>query len=515
MSKAAQKRQRQSAQARPEDERMPLGTAFAYGLQHVLTMYGGIIAVPIIIGGAAGMSGGEIAVLLASCLFIGGLATVLQTVGIPFFGSKLPLVQGVSFAAVATMLSILNQGSGIQAVFGAVLVASIIGLVIAPFFAQIVRFFPPLVTGIIITTIGLTLVPVAAGWIVGNNPDAPDFADPSNVALAGITLAIIMLLSKVGNATISRLSILIALVLGTGVGALMGKVSFDGVFEGAMIAFPNPFHFGLPVFEPAAIFSMFIVILVIMTETTADLIAVAEITGSKVDSKRIAAGLRADMLSSAVSPVFNSFTQSAFAQNVGLVAVTKIKSRWAVAAGGVIMVLLGLLPVLGRLVAAIPMPVLGGAGIVLFGTVTASGIRTLSKVSYKDNMNLIIVATAITFGVLPVVNHDIYSNFPAWFQVIFDSGISSAAVMALLLNLLFNVITVGNSTNPSVFGAAPTRQIPIQVIECLQDGDRCVDGKIVDADDNPVVLVAPDGGEIELPGTDAADPSGPQPKPSS
>ncbi|PFG30708.1 nucleobase:cation symporter-2 family protein [Paramicrobacterium agarici] len=494
---------------RPEDERMPVGSAFAYGLQHVLTMYGGIIAVPIIIGGAAGLGSGEIAILLASCLFIGGLATLLQTVGIPFFGSKLPLVQGVSFAAVATMLSILNQGSGIQAVFGAVLVASIIGLVIAPFFARIVRLFPPIVTGIIITTIGLTLIPVAAGWIVGNNPDAVDYADPSNIALAGITLAIIMLLSKVGNATISRLSILIALVLGTGVGALMGKVNFSGVFDGPYVSFPNPFHFGLPQFEPAAIFSMVIVILVIMTETTADLIAIAEITGSKMDSKRIAAGLRADMLSSAVSPVFNSFTQSAFAQNVGLVAVTKIKSRWAVAAGGVIMVVLGLLPVLGRLVAAIPMPVLGGAGIVLFGTVTASGIRTLSKVNYRDNMNLIIVATAITFGVLPVVNHDIYSNFPSWFQVIFDSGISSAAVMAVLLNLLFNEFRFGTPKDPSVFAAAPTRQIPIQVIECLQEGDRCVDGKIVDADDNEVVLVDSEGNEIDVPGSDATDSSEP------
>ncbi|WP_244971383.1 nucleobase:cation symporter-2 family protein [Paramicrobacterium chengjingii] len=513
MSKAAQKRQSTNDPSRPEDERMPVGSAFAYGLQHVLTMYGGIIAVPIIIGGAAGLSSGEIAVLLASCLFVGGFATLLQTVGIPFFGSQLPLVQGVSFAAVSTMLSILDQGSGLPSVFGAVLVASIIGLVIAPFFAQIVRFFPPIVTGIIITTIGLTLVPVGAGWIVGNNPDAPDFADPSNVALAGITLAIIMLLSKVGNATISRLSILIALVLGTGVGALMGKVDFSGVLDGPFIAFPNPFHFGLPVFEPAAILSMVIVVLVIMTETTADLIAVAEISGSKMTSKRIAAGLRADMLSSAVSPIFNSFTQSAFAQNVGLVAVTKITSRWAVAAGGIVMVVLGLLPVLGRVVAAIPMPVLGGAGIVLFGTVTASGIRTLSKVNYKDNMNLIIVATAITFGVVPVVNHDIYSNFPSWFQVIFDSGISSAAIMAVLLNLMFNVFTKGNSENPSVFGAAPTRQIPVQVIECLQEGDRCVDGKIVDADDNEVVLVDPEGTEVEMPGADAANSSEPPAKP--
>ncbi|MDQ4213479.1 nucleobase:cation symporter-2 family protein [Microbacterium capsulatum] len=485
---ATKSRAAKPASTRPEDEKLPVGTAFAFGLQHVLTMYGGIIAPPLIIGSAAGIPATQLGVLIAACLFMGGLATLLQTLGIPFFGSQLPLVQGVSFAGVATMLAIINSGGGIAGVFGSVIVASLIGLVIAPFFAQIVRFFPPVVTGVVITTIGLSLVPVASRWITGANPKAPDFADPVGVGIAAFTLLVIMVLSKVGNATISRLSILLAMIVGTLFSVAIGKADFSKVFTGPIFAFPTPFAFGLPTFNIAGIVSMLIVVLVILTETTADILAVAEITGSKVDRKRIAAGLRADMLSSAVSPVFNSFTQSAFAQNVGLVAVTKIKSRYAVAAGGVVLIVLGLFPVLGRIVAAVPTAVLGGAGLVLFGTVTASGIRTLAKVKYEGNMNLIIVAASISFGVLPEVNSSVYSHFPTWFQVIFNSGISSAAIMAIVLNLVFNHFTKGTPENPSVFAASPVRVVKTDVIRVLREGDRYEGGKLVNADGETVLV---------------------------
>jgi len=183
---------------------------------------------------------------------------------------------------------------------------------------------------------------------------------------------------------------------------------------------------------------MLIVTLVIMTETTADIIAVGEIVGTKVDAERISDGLRADMLSSAVAPLFGSFMQSAFAQNVGLVAITGVKSRYVVAAGGLILVFLGLLPIMGRFIAAIPVPVLGGAGLVLFGTVAASGIRTLAKIDYNDQKNLIIVATAIAAGMIPIIDHSFYADFPKWVQTLFHSGISSTCLVAIVLNILFN-----------------------------------------------------------------------------
>jgi xanthine permease len=484
-----------AAATRPEDQRLSIGSTFAYGFQHVLTMYGGIIAPPLIIGAAAGMSSQDIGLLIAACLFVGGLATILQTVGIRFFGSQLPLVQGVSFAGVSTMVAIVHGGGGIQAVFGSVIAASLIGLLITPLFSKIIKFFPPVVTGTVITTIGLTLMPVAANWAMGGNKAAPNYGSMANIGLAAATMAIVLLLSKVGNAAISRLSILLAMVLGTLIAFAFGMADFSKVGTGEIVAFPTPFAFGPPTFEIAAIISMLIVILVTLTETSADIIAVGEIVGTKVDSKRIGDGLRADMLSSAISPLFNSFTQSAFAQNVGLVAITGVKSRFVVSAGGLILVILGLLPVLGRVVAAVPTPVLGGAGVVLFGTVAASGIRTLSKVEYRNNMNLIIVAASIGFGMIPIAAPAFYDQFPSWFSTIFHSGISSAAIMAILLNLLFNHLKAGNSENQSVFVAGTGRVVKEEELQCLADGDRFEGGKLIDCDGKEVPIQAASSSE--------------------
>ncbi|MGE8324044.1 MAG: nucleobase:cation symporter-2 family protein, partial [Pseudomonas sp.] len=476
---------------RPEDENLGLGANLAYGLQHVLTMYGGIVAVPLILGQAAGLNGAEIGMLIAASLFAGGLATLLQTLGLPFFGCQLPLVQGVSFAGVATMGAILSSegGGGLPGVLGAVMAASLIGFLITPVFSRITKFFPPLVTGIVITTIGLTLMPVAARWVMGGNSASPEFGSVANIGLAGLTFAIVLLLSKLGSATISRLSILLAMVVGTLIAWTMGMADFSKVSEGPMFAFPTPFHFGMPEFHIAAILSMCIVIMVTLVETSADILAVGEIIDTKVDSKRLGNGLRADMASSILAPIFGSFTQSAFAQNVGLVAVTGVKSRYVVATGGVILVVLGLLPIMGRVIAAVPTPVLGGAGIVLFGTVAASGIRTLSKVSYKNNVNLIIVAASLGFGMIPIAAPTFYHHFPNWFETIFHSGISSAAIMAILLNLIFNHFTTGNSENQSVFAAAYERTIQYSDISALRDGDYFKDGKLFDAEGNEVPMM--------------------------
>lgn len=422
----------------PEHEYLGASKSAAYGLQHVLTMYGGIIAPPLIVGAAAGLSGMQIGLLIAAALFVGGLATILQTIGVKYIGAKLPLVQGVSFAGVATMVAIVTTGGGLQAVYGAVIVASLIGFFLAPYFSKIIRFFPPVVTGCVITIIGLSLLPVAVRWMMGGNKNAPEWGSFENISLALATLTIVILLNLSNNAAIRRLSILLAIVLGTILAFIFGFGDFTKVGDGSWVQFPSFFAFGMPTFELTAILSMLIVTLVIMTETTADIIAVGEIIGTDVDSKRISDGLRADMLSSAVAPVFGSFMQSAFAQNVGLVAITGVKSRYVVAAGGMILVLLGLLPVMGRFIAAIPVPVLGGAGLVLFGTVAASGIRTLAKIDYNDQKNLIIVATSIAAGMIPIIDHSFYADFPKWVQTLFHSGISSTCLMAIILNILFN-----------------------------------------------------------------------------
>ncbi|SDP94268.1 nucleobase:cation symporter-2 family protein [Ectopseudomonas guguanensis] len=480
-----------STALRPEDENLGIASNLLYGLQHVLTMYGGIVAVPLIVGQAAGLSPADIGLLIAASLFVGGAATLLQTIGLPFFGCQLPLVQGVSFASVATIVAIVGANGdegGLPVVFGAVIGAAAIGLLITPVFSKITKFFPPLVTGIVITTIGLTLMPVAARWAMGGNSAAADFGSMANIGLAAFTLATVLLLSKVGSATLSRLSILLAMVIGTLVALAFGMADFSRVGEGPVLAFPAPLHFGMPVFEVAAIVSMLIVVMVILVETSADILAVGDIIETRVDSKRLGNGLRADMIASMVAPLFGSFTQSAFAQNVGLVAVTGVKSRYVVATGGLILVTLGLLPIMGRVIAAVPTSVLGGAGIVLFGTVAASGIRTLAKVDYRNNMNLVIVATSVGFGMIPIAMPSFYHHFPAWFETIFHSGISSAAIMAILLNLLFNHFTAGNSDQQSVFVAGTERSLRYRDIAALHEGDHFVGGKLYDAQGNEVPL---------------------------
>lgn len=460
------------AEIRPEDEKLPWLPTLGYGFQHILSMFGGVIAVPLIIGGAAGLQGSQIALLLSCALFVSGVATVLQTLGVPYFGSQLPLVQGISFASVSTLTTVVTgRGEdGLRAGFGAVIVASVIALAIVPFFAQIVRFFPPVVTGSIITVIGLSLLPVAAGWVTGNavinGQPNPNYASGSNLALAMATLLIVLVLSKF-KAT-SRMAILLSLVLGTVIALITGQATWN-LGGASIVALPQPFAFGLPTFEVGAIIAMTIVMLVIMVETTADILAVGEVVSTKVDAKRVADGLRADMAASAVAPVFNSFPATAFAQNVGLVALSGIKSRFVVAAGGVVLAVLGLSPILAQIVRVIPGPVLGGAGIALFGTVAASGIRTLSKVNYQGNNNLLIVAVAVGFGLLPNLSPAFWNSLPEGLGTVMHSGISGAAIMAVLLNIGFNVIKRGEPEEPSHLAAAPALMVQESEVEMLNE----------------------------------------------
>jgi uric acid transporter len=444
----------------PVDEMMPVGQLFLYGLQHVMSMYAGVVAVPLIVGNALGLSFPDLAYLLTAALLVSGLATLLQTLGVWRVGSRLPLVQGASFAAVASMLAIGKEAGGgrpgLQAIFGAVLVAGVAGFLLSGVFNRLLHFFPPVVTGTVITVIGISLLPVAIRWAGGGTPGVtPNFGSTSNIGLAGLTLLIILLIYRVLPGFFSRIAILVGLAAGTLVAWPLGKTDFSKVGSAQWFAFSTPFHFGAPTFGVAAIISMVIVMLVIMTETTADILAISEVVDKPADGRVVVAGLRADTLATAVSGgLLNSFSASAFAQNVGLVAITGIKSRFVVAASGVILFLLGLVPKLGAVVAAIPLPVLGGVGLALFATVAASGIRALSRVNYDGNNNLVIVAVAVGMGVIPIAVPTFYEHFPSWFQTIFDSGISSAAVTAVLLNILFNV---GRQPDEAaIFAESPT-----------------------------------------------------------
>ncbi len=418
---------------RPEDEKIPVAKAFLYGFQHILSMYGGVIAIPLIVGSAAKLPPEQVGMLVASALFVSGLATLVQSLGLPGLGSKLPLVNGTTFGAVSTMLAIIGSGGGLPVIYGSVIVAGIVGFLLAPLFSRIQRYFPPVVTGTIIAAMGLSLLPVAAGWVAGNQPGG---ASLTNLALAAFTLVVVLVCTRVP--ALSRVGILVGITAGTLLAAVLGQVDFSGVGKGAVVALPTPFFFGAPQFEIGAIISMVVVIIVTLMEIMADLFAVAKVVGTDVDRRRITRGLRADMAATIIAPVFNSFPPTAFAQNVGLIAVTKVKSRYTVAAGAVLLILLGLFPLLGRVVACVPSPVLGGAGVVLFGSVAAAGIQTLQQADFERGNNIFVVATSLALVVFPMAVPGIYTALPTWLEMVLGSGISAAAISAVLLNLLLN-----------------------------------------------------------------------------
>ncbi|MFC7304511.1 nucleobase:cation symporter-2 family protein [Streptomyces monticola] len=426
----------------PVDEVPPVAQLGAFGLQHVLAMYAGAVAVPLIVGGAMKLPPADLAYLITADLLVCGLATLIQCVGFWRFGVRLPIMQGCTFAAVSPMVLIGTEGGGLPAIYGAVIVSGLAMVLLAPVFGRLLRFFPPLVTGTVILIIGVSLLPVAGNWAAGG-AGAPDFGAPRNLGLAALVLVVVLAVQRFAPAFLSRIAVLVGIVAGTAVAIPLGFTDFGGVRGADWIGISTPFHFGAPTFEAAAVISMLVVALVIMTETTGDMIAVGELTGRKVGPRSLADGLRADGLSTVLGGVFNTFPYTAFAQNVGLVGMTRVRSRWVVAAAGGILVLLGLLPKLGAVVAAIPAPVLGGAGLVMFGTVAASGLRTLATVDFRDNHNLTVVAVSVAVGMLPVGVPEIYAKFPDWFQTVMDSGISAGCVTAIVLNLLFNHLVRG------------------------------------------------------------------------
>ncbi|KOT31002.1 uracil permease [Streptomyces rimosus subsp. rimosus] len=420
---------------------MPPFKMFTSGLQHVAAMYAGVVAPPMIVGPACGLGPTETAFLVGAGLFTAGIATLLQTLGFWKIGAKLPFVNGVSFAGVTPMVAIgkaQSPGDALPVIFGAVIVAGVLGFLLAPYFSRLVRFFPPVVTGTVITLIGVSLLPVAFNWSQGGNATAHDYGSPVNIGMAALTFVIVLVLRRVLRGFLQQISILLGLVAGTLIAIPVGITDFGAITEAAPVGFPTPFHFGAPQFDAAAIVSMCIVMLVCMTESTADMLALGKIVDRPADERTIEGGLRADTLGTAISPLFNGFANSAFAQNIGLVAMTKVRSRFVVATGGLILVLLGLCPVAASVISLVPLPVLGGAGIVLFGSVAASGIQTLATAAMDKGENALIVAASVGIGLIPIAAPRFYHDFPKDMLVVLDSGISTGCIVAIVLNLAFN-----------------------------------------------------------------------------
>lgn len=462
----------------PVDERIPTPRLLTLGFQHVLVMYAGAIAVPLIVGRALQLQPADVAFLISADLFVCGIVTIIQSFGVTqWFGIRLPVMMGVTFAAVGPMIAIAtaNPGpEGARMMFGAIMAAGVIAMLLAPLVGRLLRFFPSVVTGTVILVIGVNLLPVGINWIFGLpvgatapkivSPEAkawldsaiaaggvpadvklaptvlnPEYASLSRIMIAIVVLGSILLIARFGKGFIANVAVLMGIVIGGILAASLGMMDLHKVGEAAWFAPIRPLHFGMPIFDPIMILTMTLVMLVVMIESTGMFLALGELCNRKIDRRSLTAGLRVDGLGTLIGGLFNTFPYTSFSQNVGLVGVTGVRSRFVCVAGGAIMVVLGLIPKMAAIVESLPTTVLGGAGLVMFGMVAATGVRILSNVDFKGNKhNLFIVAVSLGLGMIPVVAPDFNQWLPHSIHTLIHSGILLAAIAAVLLNWYFN-----------------------------------------------------------------------------
>ncbi|WP_277612539.1 nucleobase:cation symporter-2 family protein [Veillonella intestinalis] len=409
---------------------------FFLGLQHVLAMYAGAVIVPIIVGSSLGLDTMQIAYLIGADLLTSGIATLLQVWRNRFFGIGLPVVLGCTFTAVFPMIAI-GKELGMGAIYGAIITSGLIVFLISHWFGKLVRFFPPVVTGSIVTVIGVTLVPVAMNNLAGGQ-GSPDFGSVLNLTLGFLVLAFILILNRVFKGYIQAISVLLGLVFGTLLALCLGLVDLTPVMEASWAHIPQPFYFGLPTFHASAILTMTIVAMVSMVESTGVFLALGEICERKLTPKDLAHGYRAEGLASIIGGIFNSFPYTTFSQNVGLVELSKVRNSIVIVVCGILLVILGLVPKFAALATIIPTPVLGGAMVAMFGMVCSAGIRMLGKADFNDSNTMLIAACSITLGLGVTVTPNLFAQFPSAIRILLESGIVVGALTAVVLNILFN-----------------------------------------------------------------------------
>ena len=407
--------------------------AMVLGLQHLLAMYSGSILVPMMIGNALGYNTEQLTYLVSTDIFMCGIATFLQLQLNKYFGIGLPVVLGVAFQSVAP-LTIIGQSHGSGAMFGALIVSGIFVVLISGVFSKLARFFPAIVTGSVITTIGLTLIPVAIRNMGDNVPD-PTLG---SLILSLVTVAIILIVNIFTKGFVKSISILIGLVIGTTLAAFMGLVDFAPVVKAPFVHVPTAFYFGMPTFEITSILMMCIIAMVSMVESTGVYLALSDITNDPIDETRLRNGYRAEGLAVLLGGVFNTFPYTGFSQNVGLVKMSGIKTRLPIYYAAGFLVLLGLLPKFGALAQIIPGPVIGGAMIVMFGFVSLQGMQMLARVDFANNEhNFLIAAVSIAVGV-GFNNSNLFNSLPTEVRMFLSNGIVMASLLAVILNAILN-----------------------------------------------------------------------------
>ncbi|MFH5959249.1 uracil-xanthine permease family protein [Clostridium perfringens] len=412
------------------DDDLDLPKKILFGLQHIFAAFGGIIVVPLVIATSLGFDSKVTTALISASILGSGLATIIQAKGVGKVGARVACIMGTDFTFVSPAISV-GSVLGLPGIIGATILGSLFEVILSFFIKPLMKFFPPLVTGTVVALIGLTLLPVSIDWAAGGAGSA-NYASLENLAVAMFVLVITLLLNNYGKGMISSASILIGIVVGYIVCIPLGLVDFTPVKEASWLSFPKILEFGVT-FDAKAVMAFIPAYFVATIGTVGCLKAIGETSNIDIGDKRVAAGVLSDGVGSALGGLVGSCPNTSFSQNIGIISLTKVASRHVAVMAGILLVILGFLPKVAAIITGIPNPVLGGVGIMMFGTVAAAGIRTLSNIKLTER-NLLIIAISMGLGLGVTFRPDVIHNLPEAIRMIFSSGISTGTIAALILN---------------------------------------------------------------------------------
>ncbi len=425
-----------SQHVQPVDERMALRRLIPFGLQHVLVMAASPITSVFIVSRTLNLSADLTINLISATFLVCGLGSLLQSFGPWKFGARLPFIMVPGGAPIAIFLIIAKQ-TDIQTAVGAVIITALLYFAIIPVFARGLRYFPKLVIGTMLILVSINLVKIYGGIVTGQ-PGSAHFGDPANILMALMTIGLTLVFARVLTGMLSQLSVLFGLLAGAAVAAALGQMSFGSILPGPVVSFPTLLPFGMPHFDLYAAVPLIVFSVISMAEATGQTVAIADAVGKDIDQRvDVPKTIRGDALISLIGGLFGTSLIITSGENIGVVKATGVKSRYVTAVSGVILIGIALLAPIGRLVYAIPGPVVGGTAIIVFCIIAVMGIDMLRNVDMSDHGNVFTLASGLTMGLLPILVPGVYSHFPHAAQMILGNGLAAGTVTAVLVNILF------------------------------------------------------------------------------
>ncbi|MEM8620049.1 MAG: nucleobase:cation symporter-2 family protein [Actinomycetota bacterium] len=424
------------------EDRPSLGHALLAAIQHLLAVFIAIVTPTLVLAAPLELDRETTNYLVSMALIVSGVSTFIQIRRVGPVGSGLLNVQGTSFSFIDPMISAGTSAglgtAGLAMIYGLTLAGSTIEMVLSRFLHRLRRVLTPVVTGTVVTLIGLSLIQVGFTDMAGGS-QAEDFGSLQNLGLAGLTLVVIIVLNRVGNTVVRMGAIAIGLAVGYAVAAIIGRVSFGDFSDVPAVTVPIPFRFGLD-FDFGLFIPIAVIYVVTTIESVGDITATSEVSGEPVEGetyvRRIKGGVLGDGVNSAIAAVFNTFPNVTFGQNNGVIQITGVASRFVGYFVALFLVLFGLIPIVGEVVTSIPRPVLGGATIVMFGTVAATGIKIIASAGEIGRRELLILAVSLGLGLGVQLVPEALQEFPDTVQTVLGSAITVGGLTALLLNVI-------------------------------------------------------------------------------